>query len=188
MGCRSSAGCRLIPGSRPRPTGDAPSSWTTAPPPPGGLLPGSRARSPRASRSHDIPARGGGAGARMTEVLSARLPRPSAERLTADLGVLETCTRRERPYTRRAFSDEDRAARRWLAAEMAAAGLAVTVDAAGNQIGRRAGGRAGPALVIGSHLDTVEAGGRFDGIAGVLAGLEVARCLTAGGHHLEHPL
>ena len=42
--------------------------------------------------------------------------------------------------------------------------------------------------MIGSHLDTVEAGGRFDGIAGVLAGLEVARCLDAGGHRLRHPL
>jgi N-carbamoyl-L-amino-acid hydrolase len=124
----------------------------------------------------------------VTEVLSAGLPWPSTERLAGDLGVLERCTRPDRPYTRRAFSDEDRAARRWLAGEMAAAGLDVTVDAAGNQIGRRAGRRAGPALVIGSHLDTVEAGGRFDGIAGVLAGLEVARCLAAGDRRLEHPL
>ena len=71
---------------------------------------------------------------------------------------------------------------------MAAAGLDVTVDPAGNQLGRRSSRRAGPALVIGSHLDTVEAGGRFDGIAGVLAGLEVARCLAEGDHRLEHPL
>jgi len=42
--------------------------------------------------------------------------------------------------------------------------------------------------MIGSHLDTVEAGGRFDGIAGVLAGLEVARCLQAGGRPLGRPL
>jgi beta-ureidopropionase / N-carbamoyl-L-amino-acid hydrolase len=117
--------------------------------------------------------------------LAAGLPRPSAPRLQADLEALETFTRRDRPYTRRAFSDEDRAARRWLAGRMAEAGLAVSVDAAGNQIGRRGG--AGPALVIGSHLDTVEAGGRFDGIAGVLAGLEVARCLEAAGHRLAHP-
>ncbi len=42
--------------------------------------------------------------------------------------------------------------------------------------------------MIGSHLDTVEEGGRFDGIAGVLAGLGVARCLQAGGHRLARPL
>jgi hypothetical protein len=74
-------------------------------------------------------------------------------------------TRPDRPYTRRAFSDEDRAARRWLAGRMAEAGLVPAVDAAGNQIGRSAGPGPGPALVIGSHLDTVEAGGRFAGIA-----------------------
>ena len=116
------------------------------------------------------------------------MPQPSAERLAADLQALEAFTRPDRPYTRRAFSDEDRAARQWLAGRMAEAGLVLAVDAAGNQIGRRPGARPGPALMIGSHLDTVEAGGRFDGIAGVLAGLEVARCLHAGGHRLAHPL
>jgi N-carbamoyl-L-amino-acid hydrolase len=124
----------------------------------------------------------------VSEALSTGLPRPSTDRLGADLRALEACTRPDRPYTRRAFSDEDRAARRWLSLEMDAAGLAVTVDAAGNQIGRRAGRHAGPALVIGSHLDTVEAGGRFDGIAGVLAGLEVARVLAAAGQRLAHPV
>ncbi len=120
--------------------------------------------------------------------LGPPLPRPSPERLAADLRVLEAFTRPDRPYTRRAFSDEDRAARQWLAGRMAEGGLVPTVDAAGNQIGRRSGSESAPALMIGSHLDTVEAGGRFDGIAGVLAGLEVARCLDAGGHRLRHPL
>ncbi len=121
----------------------------------------------------------------MPDARSAGLPRPSPERLAADLRALEAFTRPDRPYTRRAFSDEDRAARQWLTRRMAEAGLTPSVDAAGNQIGRRGG--PGPALVIGSHLDTVEAGGRFDGIAGVLAGLEVARCLEAAGHRLAHP-
>jgi beta-ureidopropionase / N-carbamoyl-L-amino-acid hydrolase len=119
---------------------------------------------------------------------SKDLPAPSAERLAADLAALERFTRPDRPYTRRAFSDEDRAARAWLAERMADADLAVATDAAANVIGRRAGRAGGPPLVIGSHLDTVEAGGRFDGIAGVLAGLEVARCLAAGGHRLARPL
>jgi N-carbamoyl-L-amino-acid hydrolase len=124
----------------------------------------------------------------VTTALSDRLPRPSPDRLAADLRALEALTRPDRPYTRRAFSDEDRAARQWLAGRMAEAGLVPTVDAAGNQIGRRAGRDAAGALMVGSHLDTVEAGGRFDGIAGVLAGLEAARCLEAGGHRLRHPL
>lgn len=120
------------------------------------------------------------------DALSARCPAPDPVRLAADLAALERFTRPDRPYTRRAFSDEDRAARAWLAGRMTAAGLAVAVDAAGNQIGRRAGTRPAPPLMVGSHLDTVEAGGRFDGIAGVLAGLEVARCLA--GVPLAHPL
>ena len=119
---------------------------------------------------------------------SAGLPLPSAERLAADLEALAAFTRPERPYTRRAFSDEDRAARAWIAERMTAAGLAVRTDAAANVIGVRPGRSAAPALAIGSHLDTVEAGGRFDGIAGVLAGLEVARCLHAAGRTLERPL
>jgi N-carbamoyl-L-amino-acid hydrolase len=123
----------------------------------------------------------------VSAALSDGLPRPAAERLAADLGALEALTRPDRPYTRRAFSDEDRSARQWLTGRMNEAGLVPAVDAAGNQIGRAAAGPPGPALVIGSHLDTVEAGGRFDGIAGVLAGLEVARCLNAGGHRLRHP-
>ncbi|MGH7358013.1 MAG: M20 family metallo-hydrolase [Candidatus Rokuibacteriota bacterium] len=124
----------------------------------------------------------------MSAALSDRLPRPSAERLAADLRTLEAFTRPDRPYTRRAFSDEDRAARQWLAGRMAEAGLVPAIDAAGNQIGRRAGSDSRPVLMVGSHLDTVEAGGRFDGIAGVLAGLEVARCLDAGGQRLRRPL
>ena len=114
----------------------------------------------------------------MSDARSDGLPRPSTERLAADLRALEAFTRPDRPYTRRAFSDEDRAARQWLTGRMTEAGLVPAVDAAGNQIGRRPGSAPGPALVIGSHLDTVEAGGRFDGIAGVLAGLEVARSST----------
>jgi N-carbamoyl-L-amino-acid hydrolase len=42
-------------------------------------------------------------------------------------------------------------------------------------------------LVTGSHLDTVPTGGRFDGVLGVLAGLEVARTLQASGEQLRHP-
>lgn len=71
-----------------------------------------------------------------------------------------------------------------LAAEwMRELGMRTRQDAAGNQIGRLeriVGGRLdpdAPALVIGSHLDTVPDAGRFDGIVGVLVGLEIARLL-----------
>src|SRR5262249_18474665 len=117
----------------------------------------------------------------------ARRARAAAARAPAGAAV-GASPRRARPSPRRAFTDQDRAARAWLALRMAESGLVLGVDPAANQIGRRPGRTAGAPLVIGSHLDTVEAGGRFDGIAGVLAGLEVARCLDAGGHDLARPL
>jgi N-carbamoyl-L-amino-acid hydrolase len=68
---------------------------------------------------------------------------------------------------------------------MADAGLAVSVDAGGNLIGRREGLEPDlPCLMLGSHTDTVVGGGRFDGIVGVLAAIETARCLP----RLRHPL
>jgi allantoate deiminase len=69
-----------------------------------------------------------------------------------------------------------------LAAEwMREIGMTTRQDAAGNQLGRLdpvgSGPQEAPALMIGSHLDTVPDAGRFDGIVGVLMGLEVARLL-----------
>lgn len=61
---------------------------------------------------------------------------------------------------------------------MREAGLTVRTDAAANLIGRRAGRRDGPVPLLGSHLDTVPGGGRFDGIAGVVAGLEIIRAVA----------
>lgn len=72
---------------------------------------------------------------------------------------------------------------------MEAAGLAVRRDAIGNLIGRREGRRAdAAAIMIGSHIDSVTNGGRFDGVAGVLTGIEVAHALHEEGHSLDHAL
>jgi N-carbamoyl-L-amino-acid hydrolase len=85
-------------------------------------------------------------------------------------------------YTRRFFSEAYLQATHHAARLMEAeGGLSVKRDAAGNLIGRREGTRRGTApIMIGSHLDTVRGGGRFDGVAGVVAGLEVARMLIGG--------
>lgn len=72
-----------------------------------------------------------------------------------------------------------------LAAEwMREIGMTTRQDAAGNQIGRippAGGDPEAPALLLGSHLDTVLDAGRFDGIAGVLMALEVVRLLRTPG-------
>ncbi|MBI3972954.1 MAG: allantoate amidohydrolase [Chloroflexi bacterium] len=116
--------------------------------------------------------------------------RPNSERLRTDWERLSRFRMEGLPgWTRRPFTPEYRAAREWLTGRMADAGLAVAIDAAGNVIGRREGKRPALApLIIGSHTDTVMGGGRFDGIAGVLGGIEVARCLAEAQVELEHPL
>lgn len=79
---------------------------------------------------------------------------------------------------RLALSDEDRNARELLMGWCHDIGIAVRVDALGNMFARRAGTDADAApVVIGSHLDTQPMGGRFDGVLGVLAALEVLRTL-----------
>jgi N-carbamoyl-L-amino-acid hydrolase len=81
---------------------------------------------------------------------------------------------------RPSFSDADMAARRWLIGRMEAAGLAARMDAVGNVFGRWDAG-SGPAVLAGSHLDTVPAGGPFDGTLGVCAALEAVRAMRAAG-------
>ena len=98
-------------------------------------------------------------------------------------------TEPDRPWTRRAFSKEFAAGRAWLQTEMRLAGLTPVIDAAGNLIGRAEGREAAAGtIMVGSHSDTVAGGGRFDGIAGVIAGLEVAAALKASGRRLRHAL
>ena len=109
------------------------------------------------------------------------------DRLEADLWRLAEFTDPELPYTRRAFSPQYYAAREWLAGRFREAGLDTRVDAAGNLVGRLGQGE-GPALMLGSHTDTVEAGGRFDGVVGVIGALELARCIQEAGVSLSRPL
>lgn len=105
---------------------------------------------------------------------------PSAERLEQDLTALSSFRDPDHPgWTREVFSEPYRQSREWTADQMRAAGLEVYVDAAGNIIGQRAGKRPeAPAIVTGSHTDTVDGGGRFDGVVGVLGALEAVRQLT----------
>ena len=64
------------------------------------------------------------------------------------------------------------------------AGCSITVDAIGNIFARRPGhDDTKPAIMMGSHLDTQPTGGRFDGVLGVLAGLEALR--TLNDHDIE---
>jgi N-carbamoyl-L-amino-acid hydrolase len=113
----------------------------------------------------------------------------SEDRIAADIDGLAAITDPDRPWTRRAFTPIFLKGREWLVARFKAAGLETRVDAAGNLIGTRPGKNPGSgAIMVGSHSDTVPDGGRFDGIAGVSAALEVARALTDQGVELDHDL
>ena len=80
---------------------------------------------------------------------------------------------------RMALTDGDRDARGVFAYWCAQAGLAMSVDGMGNMFARRDGAdNSLPPVMLGSHLDTQSPGGKFDGILGVLAALEVARSLN----------
>jgi beta-ureidopropionase / N-carbamoyl-L-amino-acid hydrolase len=112
-----------------------------------------------------------------------------SQRLWGDVMALADITEPDRPYTLRAFTARFLAGREFLKRRFEEARLEVRIDPAGNLIGRRAGRAAGKgAILIGSHSDTVPGGGRFDGAAGVIAALEVARSLEEQGIVLEHDL
>ncbi len=85
-------------------------------------------------------------------------------------------------------SEADLQLRAWLTRRMKDAGLQVTVDAIGNLWGMKAGSDPGPAIVLGSHHDSVPFGGRFDGPLGVLAALEVIQTLQETGYRNRRPL
>lgn len=89
---------------------------------------------------------------------------------------------------RLALSDEDRNARDLFVQWCEEAGCRVTMDGAGNIFALRPGRRDAPPVVMGSHLDTQPHGGRFDGIFGVLAGLEIIRTLNDAGIETELPV
>lgn len=113
----------------------------------------------------------------------------SSQRVRDDIDGLAAITEPDRPWTRRAFTPMFLEGRAWLEARFQEAGLATHIDAAGNLIGRRPGTDpdAGT-IMLGSHADTVPEGGRFDGIAGVSAALEVARALADQNIALRHNL
>src|SRR6516225_1331657 len=89
---------------------------------------------------------------------------------------------------RLALSDEDRAGRDLLVRWMRDLGLTVTVDAIGNIIGVRGGGEDVAPVMFGSHIDSVGTGGRYDGLYGVLAGLETCEALNDAGRATRRPL
>jgi len=87
------------------------------------------------------------------------------------------------------LTDEDRQVRDWFRTQCEALGCTVAIDEVGTMFARRPGKdpHALP-IAMGSHLDTQPTGGKFDGVLGVLAGLEVLRTLHAMDYQTNAPL
>lgn len=91
--------------------------------------------------------------------------------------------------TRFSFTEEERRAKDLVMSYMEQAGMEVSEDAVGNIIGRKEGtNKSLPAVLIGSHIDTVPNGGMFDGALGVLAGIEVVQSMADQKIEAEHPI
>jgi N-carbamoyl-L-amino-acid hydrolase len=91
--------------------------------------------------------------------------------------------------SRVAYSDADKQGREYVLGLLREAKLDVSIDAAGNLIGRRSGSASGlTALLIGSHIDSVPEGGNYDGVVGSMGAIEVAHTLAEKNVTLRHPL
>lgn len=91
--------------------------------------------------------------------------------------------------SRLTLSEEDKQVRDWFMAACRDTGCEVWFDQVGNIFARRAGtDNSFDPVAMGSHLDTQPSGGKFDGIAGVLSGLEVLRTLDENGYRTSAPL
>ena len=106
-----------------------------------------------------------------------------------ELGKIGENVDKTKGLTRLVFSPEEDIAKKLIKEYMVEADLTVTEDTAGNLIGKRTGKNPDlPSIMIGSHIDTVFQGGKFDGALGVLSGVEVARALSEDYIDLQHTL
>ncbi len=105
------------------------------------------------------------------------------ERLVSEIETLATFSEAEAPVvTRIVFTPADLKARAWLKARCEEAGLTVRYDAIGNTFARWNGSdQSAPAVGTGSHIDAIPNAGKYDGVVGVLGGLEAIRALQRGG-------
>jgi N-carbamoyl-L-amino-acid hydrolase len=113
-----------------------------------------------------------------------------AERVAREIDALAAITEAEPPaVTRVVFTEPDLRARAWLKARCSAAGLAIREDAVGNTFIRWAGSRPElPPVATGSHIDAIPNAGKFDGVVGVLGGLEAMRALRRAGFQPERSI
>jgi N-carbamoyl-L-amino-acid hydrolase len=120
------------------------------------------------------------------------MPVPAASAQRMERRIVELSAFGANPeggVSRVAFGAADIAGREYIGKLMREAGLEVRADTAGNLIGRREGSDPRlPAIMIGSHIDSVPGGGNYDGDVGVIGAIEVAQLLHEHGVRTRHAL
>ncbi|MGM0875383.1 MAG: allantoate amidohydrolase [Bacillota bacterium] len=113
----------------------------------------------------------------------------NANRILERIDKLATCSKPSKGVTRLSFTQESRAAENLVIDWMKQAGMSVKKDEMSNIIGRYEGiDPLAPVLMMGSHLDSVVDAGKYDGILGVLAAIEVVQVLSDCGISPIHPI
>jgi len=112
------------------------------------------------------------------------------ERLLSEIDTLALFSDAEPPaVTRVVFTPTDLKARAWVKTRCKEAGLTVREDAAGNTFARWNGSKPdAPVIGTGSHIDAIPNAGKYDGVVGVLGGLEAIRALQQSGFRPKHSI
>jgi ureidoglycolate amidohydrolase len=112
------------------------------------------------------------------------------DRLLSEIEALASFSDAEAPaVTRIVFTPTDLKARLWMKARCEETGLTVRYDAIGNTFARWDGSDpAAPVVGTGSHIDAIPNAGKYDGVVGVLGGLEAIRALQRGGFRPKHSI
>lgn len=111
-------------------------------------------------------------------------------RLNAEIEELASISEADPPaITRILFTPADMKARAWMVERCEATGLSVRQDAIGNTFARWSGSDPkAPVVGTGSHIDAIPNAGKYDGVVGVLGGLEAIRALQATGFRPKNPI
>ncbi len=112
------------------------------------------------------------------------------DRLISEIEALAAISDADPPaVTRIVFTPTDLKARTWLRRRCEEAGLTLRQDAIGNMFARWGGAdSAAPAIGTGSHIDAIPNAGKYDGVVGVLGGLEAIRALQRSGFRPKHSI
>lgn len=111
------------------------------------------------------------------------------ERLVKDFEAMAQLMAPGEGINRLAFTDADWAGRQYIIDRMTDAGLSVEIDDFGNVIGYKIGKKPDlPAVMVGSHTDSVPNGGNYDGVVGVLSAIEVIRSMIDDGYEHDHTI